>query len=209
MTRSFAGPPYDLDELIPERAVPGRRTTLLLPERGSPAVRDRSLGGPMLWPADGPWPSCGQSGQWAWPNEKNPAGTVPMVLILQLFATDVPELPFSERTDVLRLVRCPLIHPHDQACAAPPRLYWREELAERFGMEYALLACAPQHKIGGYPAWNQPPDRPSCERGQRMEHLLSITIEEDLDMVTGDLGGIHVFLCRRCPELPYAHRYGC
>ncbi|MEU6275298.1 DUF1963 domain-containing protein [Streptomyces populi] len=267
MTQSFAGPPYDLDDLIPELAVLGRRTTLLLPKSGSPEVRESSLGGPMLWPADEPWPSCGQSGHWAWPNEKTPAGTVPMVPVVQLFARDVPELPFPEGLDVLQLVWCPLIHPHDQACAALPRLYWRneadvlttgrlqeipapqegeyeeefmpnpctvsptsvveypnwdlprklrqtlqpriEELEERFDMEYTRLACALQNKVGGYPAWNQPPDWPSCDSGHRMEHLLSVTPEEDLDMVMGDLGGIYVFLCRQCPGLPYAHRYDC
>lgn len=190
-----------------------------------------------------------------------------MVPVVQLFARDVPELPFPEDRDVLQLVWCPLIHPNDQACAALPSLYWRseadvltsgmlqaipapqegeyeeefmpnpctvsptsvveypnwdlpqelrqtlqpriEELEERFGMEYTLLACALQNKVGGYPAWNQPPDWPSCERGHRMEHLLSVAPEEDLDMVMGDLGGIYIFFCRQCPELPYAHRYDC
>ncbi|MFE6888165.1 DUF1963 domain-containing protein [Streptomyces sp. NPDC057694] len=267
MTQSFAGPPYDLDHLIPELAALGRRTTLLLPKSGSPGDKESSLGGPMLWPAGEPWPTCGQPGHWAWPNEKNPAGTVPMVPVVQLFARDVPALSFPEGMDVLQLVWCPLIHPQDQARAALPKLYWRnedevcaagmlqavpapqegefeeefmpnpctvspisvveypnwdlpqelrqtlqpciEELEERFGMEYALLACALQNKVGGYPAWNQPPNWPSCERGHRMEHLLSVTPEEDLDMVMGDLGGIYVFLCRQCPELPYAHRYDC
>ncbi|MDG5801860.1 DUF1963 domain-containing protein [Streptomyces ossamyceticus] len=267
MAQRFADPPYDLDDLVPELAALGRRTTLLLPKSGSPEVRESSLGGPMLWPADEAWPSCEQPGHWAWPNEKNPAGTVSMVPVVQLFSRDVPELSFPEGMDVLQLVWCPLIHPRDQACAALPKLYWRseadvlttgmlqdvpapqegeyeeefmpspctvsptpvveypnwdlpqelrqtlqpriEELEERFGMEYTLLACALQNKVGGYPAWNQPPDWPVCERGHRMEHLLSVTPEEDLDMVMGDLGGIYLFLCRQCPELPYAHRYDC
>ncbi|MFB6676191.1 DUF1963 domain-containing protein [Streptomyces sp. NPDC056390] len=267
MAQSFAGPPFDLDDLIPELAALGRRTTLLLPKSGSPSVQESSLGGPMLWPVDEPWPSCGQPGHWAWPNEKGPAGTIPMVPVIQLFARDVPELQFPEGMDVLQLVWCPLIHPQDQAGAALPKLYWRsetnvlatgalrdipapqegeyeeefmpspctvsptsvreypnwdlpqelqqtlqpriDELEERFGMEYTQLACALQNKVGGYPAWNQSPDWPACQRGHHMEHLLSVTPEEDLDMVMGDLGGIYVFLCRQCPELPYAHRYDC
>lgn len=84
-----------------------------------------------------------------------------------------------------------------------------EELEVRFGMEYIRLACALRNKVGGYPAWNQSPNWPLCDRGHRMEHLLSVTAEEDLDMVMGDLGGMYIFLCRRCPELPYAHRYDC
>ncbi|WP_405483926.1 DUF1963 domain-containing protein [Streptomyces sp. NBC_00009] len=267
MAQSFAGPPFDLDDLIPELAALGRRTTLLLPKSGSPSVQESSLGGPMLWPVDEPWPSCGQPGHWAWPNEKSPARTIPMVPVMQLFARDIPELQFPEGMDVLQLVWCPLIHPQDQAGAALPKLYWRsetnvlatgalrdipapqegeyeeefmpspctvsptsvreypnwdlpqklqqtlqpriDELEERFGMEYTRLACALQNKVGGYPAWNQSPDWPACQRGHHMEHLLSVTPEEDLDMVMGDLGGIYVFLCRQCPELPYAHRYDC
>ncbi|MGX5184423.1 hypothetical protein ACWKT5_16750 [Streptomyces avermitilis] len=66
-----------------------------------------------------------------------------------------------------------------------------------------------------YPNWNLPQElrqtlqprieeleeleEPVCTRGHRMEHLLSVTPEEDLD----------IFLCRQCPELPYAHRYDC
>ncbi|MCX5441154.1 hypothetical protein [Streptomyces sp. NBC_00063] len=50
-----------------------------------------------------------------------------MVPVVQLFARDVPELPFPEDRDVLQLVWCPLIHPNDQACAALPSLYWRSE----------------------------------------------------------------------------------
>ncbi|WP_432117216.1 DUF1963 domain-containing protein [Streptomyces sp. bgisy032] len=267
MAQSFAGPPVDLDDLIPELASLGRRTTLLLPKSGAPGVRESSLGGPMLWPADEPWPYCGQPGHWAWPNEKSPAGTAPMVPVVQLFARDVPQLKFPQGTDVLQLVWCALIHPQDPAGAALPRLYWRreeevlaggvlrdipapqqgeydedfmprpctvsptqvveypnwdfsedlrqtlqpriEELEERFGLDYTQWACALQNKVGGYPAWNQPPNWPVCERGHRMEHLLSITGEADLDMDMGDLGGIYVFLCRQCPELPYAHRYDC
>ncbi|WP_234444702.1 DUF1963 domain-containing protein [Streptomyces sp. NRRL F-525] len=267
MEQSVTGPPYDLDDLIPELAVHARRTTVLSPTSGCPGVGESSLGGPLLWPADEPWPSCAQRGHHVPPHDRNPAGTVPMVPVVQLFARDVPELPFPEGADVLQLLWCPLIHPDDQAYATLPRLHWRneaavlatgvlrdvpapqqgeydeefvptpctvsptavieypnwdlpqglqqalrpriEELEARFGMEYTLFACALQNKVGGYPAWNQPPDWPLCARGHRMEHLLSVTAEEDLDMTMGDLGGIYIFVCRRCPELPYAHRYDC
>lgn len=29
------------------------------------------------------------------------------------------------------------------------------------------------------------------------------------ELAIGDAGGLYVFLCRRCPHLPYAHRYDC
>ena len=126
MAQSFAGPPFDLDDLIPELAALGRRTTLLLPKSG---FRSRIvlLAAPCSGRLTSLWPSCGQPGHWAWPNEKSPAGTIPMVPVMQLFARDVPELQFPEGMDVLQLVWCPLIHPQDQAGAALPKLYWRSE----------------------------------------------------------------------------------
>ncbi|RVU20968.1 hypothetical protein EOT10_25920 [Streptomyces antnestii] len=84
-----------------------------------------------------------------------------------------------------------------------------EELERHFDLEYTRFAGALQSKVGVYPAWNQPPDWPDCERGHRMEHLLSITAEEDLDMDIGDMGSIYIFLCRQCSHLPYTHRYDC
>ncbi|MFE0381253.1 hypothetical protein ACFW1M_38125 [Streptomyces inhibens] len=139
-----------------------------------------------------------------------------MVPVVQLFARDVPRLKFPADKDVLQLIWCLLIHPED-------------------------LASALQNKVGGYPAWTQPPKWPHCARGRRMEHLLSVTEEpgygrwlpldehrpgdtqplwqspadpavlETLgpDMDMGDAGGICVFLCRQCPDLPYAHRFDC
>ncbi|GGZ15271.1 hypothetical protein GCM10010387_04470 [Streptomyces inusitatus] len=74
---------------------------------------------------------------------------------------------------------------------------------------YPELACVLETKAGGYPAWIQSPDWPVCDCGERMEHLLSITGDEHVDMDMGDAGGMYVFLCRRCPGLPVAHRYDC
>ncbi|MGW3248113.1 hypothetical protein [Streptomyces sp. NPDC001070] len=129
--------------------------------------------------------------------------------------------------------------PEELARSLRPRL---EEIEERFGDWYTEFASALQNKVGGYPAWTQPPNWPRCAAGHSMEHLLSVTGEpaygrwlpvdehragvtgaalwespaDDAvvdaigpDMVMGDAGGIYVFLCRQCPDLPYAHRYDC
>lgn len=40
------------------------------------------------------------------------------------------------------------------------------------------LAVAPGIKVGGYPAWNQPPDWPECACGHRMAHLLTVATWE-------------------------------
>ncbi|GAA2449098.1 hypothetical protein [Streptomyces macrosporus] len=43
---------------VPTLAEYVRTATLLRPRAGSPGVRDSSVGGPLLWPADEPWPHC-------------------------------------------------------------------------------------------------------------------------------------------------------
>ncbi|WP_117214113.1 hypothetical protein [Allorhizocola rhizosphaerae] len=35
-----------------------RTATLLNPQEGEPTVHDSHIGGPLLWPADDPWPAC-------------------------------------------------------------------------------------------------------------------------------------------------------
>ncbi|GAA4616576.1 hypothetical protein GCM10023195_73740 [Actinoallomurus liliacearum] len=43
---------------IPAFAPYARPATLLRPAAGSPGAGDSSVGGPLLWPADDPWPVC-------------------------------------------------------------------------------------------------------------------------------------------------------
>ncbi|MFD7434846.1 hypothetical protein [Streptomyces sp. NPDC059861] len=125
-------PGTDLRTLIPEYAGLARGTTLLNPEPGDPGERESSLGGPLLWPADEPWPYCAQEDHWTygsdWRNHTEIVpGAVPMVPILQLFARDVPGLEFPEGKNLLQLVWCALIHDeHDQGLVIP-QLYWRNE----------------------------------------------------------------------------------
>ncbi|MEV4948991.1 hypothetical protein [Streptomyces sp. NPDC053755] len=57
---SFTTPPRPLDvtALFPRLAPLARTATRLHPRPGSPSVHDSSVGGPLLWPADEPWPHC-------------------------------------------------------------------------------------------------------------------------------------------------------
>ncbi|MEU5884449.1 hypothetical protein [Spirillospora sp. NPDC047279] len=50
--------PVDLEAAFPELADHARTATRLHPRPGSPGVHDSSVGGPLLWPADEPWPVC-------------------------------------------------------------------------------------------------------------------------------------------------------
>jgi hypothetical protein len=56
--RSTPERPFDLEELFPELADYARTATRLHPRSGAPTARDSSVGGPLLWPADEPWPMC-------------------------------------------------------------------------------------------------------------------------------------------------------
>ncbi|WEH29167.1 hypothetical protein [Streptomyces sp. AM 3-1-1] len=50
--------PFDVTALCPQLAPLARTATRLHPRPGSPTLHDSSVGGPLLWPADEPWPHC-------------------------------------------------------------------------------------------------------------------------------------------------------
>ncbi|MGW4652166.1 hypothetical protein [Kitasatospora sp. NPDC004289] len=105
-----------------------------------------------------------------------------------------------------------------------------DRLEEERGWAYQYhLSTAPGIKLGGYPGWSQDPDVPRCPVCRRpMEHLLTVESTEgdalsstawtpaDEDpraegpgLTLGDLGGVYLFECRRCPGRPFAQRFDC
>ncbi|MFI2336347.1 hypothetical protein ACH474_23415 [Nocardia rhamnosiphila] len=50
--------PFDVTTVFPLLAPLARTATRLHPRPGSPSPQDSSIGGPLLWPADEPWPHC-------------------------------------------------------------------------------------------------------------------------------------------------------
>lgn len=50
--------PIDVTAALPELAAHARETTRLHPRPGAPTAADSSIGGPLRWPADEPWPTC-------------------------------------------------------------------------------------------------------------------------------------------------------
>ncbi|MEU9182875.1 hypothetical protein AB0C90_40075 [Streptomyces sp. NPDC048550] len=58
MTRTTPPRPLDVEALFPELAGHRGTTTRLHPRPGAPDLSQSSVGGPMLWPADEPWPVC-------------------------------------------------------------------------------------------------------------------------------------------------------
>ncbi|WP_127354163.1 hypothetical protein [Actinacidiphila soli] len=61
MTRTTPPRPLDVTAVFPELAMMARSVTRLHPRSGSPTVEDSSVGGPLLWPQDEPWPTCTRS----------------------------------------------------------------------------------------------------------------------------------------------------
>ncbi|MFI0357548.1 hypothetical protein [Actinomadura sp. 9N407] len=61
MTRTTPPRPVDIAAVFPEIKELARITTRLHPRAGAPGVKDSSVGGPLLWPADEPWPVCTKS----------------------------------------------------------------------------------------------------------------------------------------------------
>jgi hypothetical protein len=58
MTRTTPERPVDIEEVIPELSEYQGVSTRLHPRRGTPSPEESSVGGPLLWPADEPWPQC-------------------------------------------------------------------------------------------------------------------------------------------------------
>jgi hypothetical protein len=58
MTRTTPPRPADVAAVFPRLAPLSRTATRLHPRPGSPSVHGSSVGGPLLWPADAPWPHC-------------------------------------------------------------------------------------------------------------------------------------------------------
>jgi hypothetical protein len=58
MTRTTPPRSADVAVVLPQLAPLARSATRLHPRPGSPTAGDSSIGGPLLWPADEPWPYC-------------------------------------------------------------------------------------------------------------------------------------------------------
>ncbi|MEU6916813.1 hypothetical protein [Streptomyces olindensis] len=185
MTRTTPPRPLDVTALYPELAPLARTAVRLHPRAGAPTTADSSVGGPLLWPADEPWPGCPEhAGPWhlgldpenvrlrrrilaeAWarPRAQGAAlltdeervivdraaketrrtqdGPVPMVPVMQLYASDVPGLPCPDGTDLLQVLWCPFDH--------DPDYLPRTELRWRTAAEVVTpLAEAPRPSVIG------------------------------------------------------------
>lgn len=106
-----------------------RTVVRLRPRRGEPGIRNSHVGGPMLWPADEPWPHCASA------DHGSADDPVPMVSVVQLYAADVPEISFPEGTDLVQIVWCPEPHvlPKPSFQGKDCRVFWRRAGEIRYG----------------------------------------------------------------------------
>ncbi|MCX4986488.1 hypothetical protein [Streptomyces sp. NBC_00572] len=58
MTRTTPSRPVDIEALFPGLAAYRRTATRLHPRQGTAKPEESSVAGPLLWPADEPWPVC-------------------------------------------------------------------------------------------------------------------------------------------------------
>ncbi|MFI1581528.1 hypothetical protein [Embleya sp. NPDC020630] len=115
--------PVDVTALLPDLAPLARPAIRLHPRPGSPSPYDGSIGGPLLWPADHPWPYCTMwhesTGDRGW--DERPG--FPLVPVAQLYARDVPLLRSPGGADLLQVLWCPFEHAPEYK--PPTALYWR------------------------------------------------------------------------------------
>lgn len=170
--------PVDVAAVLPGIHARARRTTRLHPRPGRPAPTQSSLGGPLLWPAGEPWPVCPEPATHA-DLFAEPLRAGPLIPVLQLFAVDVPGVPFPEGTDLLQLLWCPTEHEADDMFDRPwtrmtpvCRVFWRDSAAGDL--------VGPRHPGGPVPDGEFVP-RPCVLRPEVVAdypHVLELTPDE-------------------------------
>ncbi|MFR9797770.1 hypothetical protein ACL02U_17965 [Streptomyces sp. MS06] len=110
---------------LPALAPHARPAVVLAPTPGAPGPQHSSVAGPLLWPADEPWPHC------SLPDARSETGLPPTAVIpvIQVFRRDAPGDWWPEDTDVFQLLWCPNVHgnppaPHAPACPTV-EIRWR------------------------------------------------------------------------------------
>lgn len=221
MTRTTPPPPFDVASLWPE-AAGLRRATVRLHPRCDPTVGpdQSSMGGPIRWPRDVPWPECdlphedysGFSG--ARPARPDPGTRY--VPILQLLESDVPELPFRDGTDVFQLLWCP--NDHTQAFSMLCRAVWwaREQLLDATAPpaptvardDYVPRPCSVHPEpVDEYPGFEDLPDDLQSRVGAWEDGQESTPYQSALSTAPGSKVGGHPqwFQGPEWPTCPAGH----
>ncbi|MFJ3930706.1 MULTISPECIES: hypothetical protein [unclassified Streptomyces] len=91
MSRTTPPRPFDVTALFPQLAPLARTATRLHPRAGSPSREDSSIGGPLLWPANEPWPYCEGPHEWDQVNAPSSPEDVRLLRDVQAVAARRPQ----------------------------------------------------------------------------------------------------------------------
>lgn len=191
MTRHTPPRPLDVERLFPEVVRFKKEAVRLHPRAGDPTYRESSVGGPLLWPAQEPWPTCAEH------------GGAPMVAAAQIYRADVPDVvAFPEGCDVLQVVWCP--RDHSGGPWVVPRIRWRDASAVGQVLDAAPVPAVRREKyvprpcvvhperVTEYPSWDLADDVWDAleERFERVEKETGWDYQSHLSTAPGTkLGG--------------------
>ncbi|WP_328929469.1 hypothetical protein OG429_36140 [Streptomyces sp. NBC_00190] len=165
MTLTTPPRPLDVEALFPDLAAHRGTATRLHPRAGSPGAGDSHVGGPLLWPADEPWPTCDE------PHEHSG----PLLAVAQLYSRDVPDLPAGpDGCDLLQVFWCPFDRHGPTGHGMHVRLRWRRSAEVR-----EALAEQPRATVVGFDGYVPNP----C-----VLHPERVTEYPYIELLTGELG---------------------
>ncbi|WKD34545.1 hypothetical protein [Streptomyces xanthophaeus] len=169
-TRTTPPRPLDVESLFPGLAAHRRTATRLHPRPGRPGPHDSHVGGPLLWPADEPWPVCES------PHRRAPeAGPPPLLALAQLHARDVPDLPAGpDGCDLLQVFWCPFDAHGPTGSGMYTHLRWRRAAEVR-----VVAAEQPAPAAVGFSGYVPEP----C-----VLHPERVTEYPYIELLTGELG---------------------
>ncbi|MBZ9599815.1 hypothetical protein K7B06_32720 [Streptomyces erythrochromogenes] len=157
--------PLDIEALFPGLAAHRATATRLHPRAGRPTARDSHVGGPLLWPAEEPWPACDE--------EHRHSG--PLLALAQLYSGDVPDLAAGpDGCDLLQVFWCPFDLHGPTGSGMHVRLRWRRSAEVR-----AILAPQPEPARAGFEGYLPAP----C-----VLHPEQVTEYPYIESLTGELG---------------------
>ncbi|MFI7273875.1 DUF1963 domain-containing protein [Streptomyces sp. NPDC049879] len=122
MVRRTPPRPVAVEEYLPELGSLRREAVRLHPRPGSPSCHESSVGGPLLWPVEEPWPVCDGEPE----RGVHEPGT-PFVPVVQVRREDAPGIPFPPGCDLLQVLWCPF--EHGEWCCPLPLVRWRDSAA--------------------------------------------------------------------------------
>ncbi|MEJ8640823.1 hypothetical protein WKI68_03835 [Streptomyces sp. MS1.HAVA.3] len=165
MTFTTPPRPLDVEALFPGLAAHRATATRLHPRPGAPTAGDSHVGGPLLWPADEPWPVCDE------PHKHSG----PLLAVAQLYSRDVPDLPAGpDGCDLLQVLWCPFDAHGPTGHGMHVRLRWRRSSEVR-----EPAAAQPEPGPVGFEGYVPSP----C-----VLHPERVTEYPYIEMLTGELG---------------------